>query len=393
LIHDFFQQGGTPIKGKVKGDVTAGPPGWLADLGDGTDLVRVPMANMFLRRASNDSIITVTDEDGDFSFPGGFTPIDIVLRFQGPYVDVCSLTGFSLSIPDCADPSARVDHEHAATVTINGANNQVVNPTYDELVVAQSNAFYRVNHMRDWIRTVNPFDDTFDSGAPYTVRPNRDAMRCGAAFNESLQIVWAHRMDPDPLLGCAINFSFATTLWHEMGHWMNVRYGHGNSRLGFGEGISDVWAIYQADFHRVGDPLVQSRSASNTRCFCGDCPPCGVDQSCSNGCQGCHGGAGGGAGHKDGTVLMGAMWKVRQNLKTTHGIDLGGAIADSLFLGWMNAFSIGEIKSVIMFQWLILDDDDGIIGNGTPNQADIEAGFVTHGFPGLTMPPIRLVCQ
>ena len=90
---------------------------------------------------------------------------------------------------------------------------------------------------------------------------------------------------------------------------------------------------------------------------------------------------------------MGAMWKARVNLKQIHGDSLGAAIADSLFLGWLNAFNIGRIKSVIEFQWLILDDDDGLIQNGTPNQIPIDAGFIATGFPGLTMPPLRQVCE
>ncbi len=90
---------------------------------------------------------------------------------------------------------------------------------------------------------------------------------------------------------------------------------------------------------------------------------------------------------------MGALWKVRRNLKNTHGVEAGGAVADSLFVGWMNAFTIGRIKSVIEYQWLILDDNDGILSNGTPNLTDINSAFQEQGFPGFSVPPIRVVCN
>jgi hypothetical protein len=41
--------------------------------------------------------------------------------------------------------------------------------------------------------------------------------------------------------------------------------------------------------------------------------------------------------HADGEVWMGAAWKIRTHLNTTNGNAAGDAIANSLFLGWMNA--------------------------------------------------------
>jgi hypothetical protein len=47
--------------------------------------------------------------------------------------------------------------------------------------------------------------------------------------------------------------------------------------------------------------------------------------------------------------------------------DLGDLAADTIFIGWMNAYNQSTIHSVIETQWLTLDDDDGDINNGTPN--------------------------
>ena len=82
-----------------------------------------------------------------------------------------------------------------------------------------------------------------------------------------------------------------------------------------------------------------------------------------------------------------------KELKKTHGDDLGGNMASSLFLAWMNAFDARAIQRVIEYQWLILDDMDGVVSNGTPNDDDIIKGFTDQGFPTLTMPPDRVPCQ
>lgn len=99
--------------------------------------------------------------------------------------------------------------------------------------------------------------------------------------------------------------------------------------------------------------------------FCGDCE---TDQGCY------------GESHIDGLPLMGAMWKVRSALKETHGDEPGGSIADALFLGWMNAFDQDRIHSIIEHQWLVLDDVDRNLSNGTPNLLSIDRGFAAHGF-------------
>jgi len=111
------------------------------------------------------------------------------------------------------------------------------------------------------------------------------------------------------------------------------------------------------------------RTGNNTRQYCGEC----------NG--GCYGGV-----HANGEVWMGAAWKVRQNLNSTHGDVPGDFIADTLFLGWMNSFNQGQIDEIIEIQWLTLNDDDADITNGTPDYADIDAGFMAQGFPGYVLP-------
>ena len=52
----------------------------------------------------------------------------------------------------------------------------------------------------------------------------------------------------------------------------------------------------------------------------------------------------------------------------------------------MNAYNQTAIQSVILTQWLTLDDNDGNLGNGTPHIGDINQGFVDQGFPPFIPP-------
>jgi len=82
---------------------------------------------------------------------------------------------------------------------------------------------------------------------------------------------------------------------------------------------------------------------------------------------------------------MGALWKVREELKNEYR-ELGGDIADALFLGWMNAYNQDRVHSIIMLQWLVLDDDDHDLTNLTPNFGPIQDGFLGNAFPRFELP-------
>lgn len=308
LMHEYAQQPGGPISGTVSGNVTVGAPNWTAD--NGFNSAPAPLGHLYIRRTSDNSILTTTNGDGTFQVTGSPNPIGVTLRFQGPYVNVCSLDSLLTLIPKCP-PLTGIDHKLNTSISMGSANSLMINPAYDELVVAQANAFHRINQMRDWIRYTNPLDDTFDQSAPYKARPNRKE-RCGAAYDGMNDLIFFARKDLAGVIQCPRNFAYAVVTWHEMGHWMNDLYGHGNSSLGFGEGAADVWCMYQTDYSEiVGSP----RSGNNTLCFCGDCSPCysQPQPDCPPPvvpCQGCHE-TPAGNGHTNGEVLMGALWKVR----------------------------------------------------------------------------------
>lgn len=348
LIHYF------DVGGQVLSNVS---PGELPDIGANPE-APAPAAHM---RVSSSAGTVFTDSNGNFNFPGVTGPLDVTFEYEGLYNDVANDQG----------------GEFTLTESLSGTGNSVLmNSSSEAQVTSQSNVFVSLNTMRDWIREIDPSDGMMDFVNTSEVNENfvdfgggQVITSCNAFFNGFSTNYFLPG-------GSCPNTAYSTVVAHEQGHWLNVRYGSGNGPDGFGEGNADVFAMYLYDTPIVGANFTGGgfiRSGENTLPYCGD------------GNNGCYG-----AVHTDGQVHMGAMWKMRRNLKTTHGAELGGLIADQLFSGWMNTYDQGEIDSVIEVQLLTLDDDDGDISNGTPNFDDIDGAFREQGFPGIELSLISI---
>ncbi|MEW6071183.1 MAG: PKD domain-containing protein [Planctomycetota bacterium] len=290
---------------------------------------------------------TTTDANGNFNFTGSSGPVNVTFEYYGTYNDVRNQAGA----------------DYTLTVSLSGTGNSVtMNPGLAQYDTAQANAFESINEMRDWTRAVDPSDAHMD----YINRANVNiASYCNAYFDGTSTNYYRSG-------GGCVNTAYSTVIWHEQGHWQNVRYNSGNGWDGFGEGNADVFCMFIGNTPIVGQNFCGTgcniRTGWNMRQYCGD----------GNG--GCYGEV-----HDDGEVLMGALWKVRNYIQTVHGSGPGGDIANALFLGWMNAYNQTTIHSIIETQWLTLDDDNGDIMDGTPNYQSIDQGFLDQGFPGVVV--------
>lgn len=298
---------------------------------------------------------TVTDANGNFvlNTPNN-NPVNITATFNGPYCRVYNQSG--------------ADHSTTASFTPGTPGGIVMNAGQTEAVTSEASCYDSVNDFRTWLKGVDPTDTTVD----FQVRTNANLNSTCNAYFDGVSINMYSSGG-----GCN-NTGFSTVVAHEEGHWANVLYGSGNGSDGFGEGNADVFAMYIYDTPVVGQDFFTGggfiRTGLNTRQFCGD----------SNG--GCYGQV-----HADGEVLGGALWKVRDHLNQTLGNTAGDLTADTLLLAWMNGYNDGQIRTIIEEHWLVLDDNDGNILNGTPNYADIDAGFRDQGFPGIDLQLIQIV--
>jgi hypothetical protein len=332
LVHEF------DVGGTVS---TMATPGTSPDTA-GNPEVSMPAPDM---RVTSSAGTVFTNSSGQFNFPGVSGPLNVTVEYVGLWNDVRNSTGSDYSL--------------TVSASTGSGNSILMNPASTGTITSQSNAFLHVGQLRDWIRSIDPGDSTADFTAISNVNLNDT---CNAFYNGSSVNFFL------PGAGC-VNTAYSTVVAHEMGHWLNVLYGTGNGSDGIGEGNADVFAMYLYDDPIVGKDFCGSachiRTGLNTRQFCGDASP------------GCHGGV-----HADGEVWGGAAWKIRRNLNTTHGNNVGDMIANTLFLAWMNVYNQTQIRSIMEVQWLTLDDNDGNIDNGTPNYSDIDSAFREQGFPG-----------
>lgn len=329
----------------VSGTVTSNAsPGLLPDIATNPEQ-QFPMK---YARVTAGAVTATTDANGNFTLVGVNAPVSATFTYVGTYNNSLNAAGA----------------EYSLVQTLNNATGNVVamNPAPTEAVTAQANAFRQVNILRDFVRATNPSDATADFVATANVQV---AGSCNAFYNGSSTNYY-------PLGGGCNNTAFSTVINHEHGHWMNDRYGTGNGADGMGEGNADVFAMYIQDTPVVGQNFTTTggivRTGQNTRQFCGDANP------------GCYGEV-----HNDGEPWMGAAWKIRARLNTSLGNTAGDLTSNALFMGWMNGYNQGQIRSLIETQWLTLDDDDGNINNGTPHYTDIDNGFKDQGFPGVQL--------
>jgi hypothetical protein len=404
LVFNFSQQTQPAIQVYVRANVVNGAPDFLPYDAGAMNYAEQPIKYAAVRRvlpSGAKPLLGFTDASGFLLLPSTLNGKTIEVDYSGQYAAVCSMPYNERSIcVDCEDSS----FQHVLTP---GVNNVTMNGG-GEIQVAQASAYYYVNELGNWIRSVDPTDETFDDGGgppgqqhvPFDLRPNYSGRVnprpfCNFAQFQSVCAPVAQMsgrpMDLlmftriDPLRPC-VNTAYSAVIWHEMGHWMNALYDNGNgvgSQPSFGESMGDTWSVYLMDQPNYPGPN-HSYSGENTVPFCGDCPPA---PSCSV-CQDCRGGV------DDRKILMGALWKVRRNLKADANIgdDLGRAVANSLFLGWMNAFDTNEVIRAIEYQWLVLaSEQDGLLDNA-PHKSHIVNAFEEQGFPVFQLPPIRYSC-
>ena len=332
---------------------------------DNSTTVKVPLAHVEVTAEDGGQPVNVfTEEDGTYMFAGINTVTDLEIRYDGEFAQVGTDFGFATKVQEATVSGEGNDF------TLNTFNGGPPKPA--NLGTPQANAYFTATKLRDWIRSVNPGDDTADFQAQITV--NIGAAKCSAGKYSNFNVSLYRAADADPVYckGGANNASYSTVVAHEMGHWLSYLY-----ESGFGthmkEGNGDVFAMYLFDTPEVFfDYFIQfpGRSGENTTDYV-DYPYEDIYES--------------------GEVWMGVAWKMRRNLHFTYPhapgqTSMADTVADALFLGWMNAFDQIFLEPKVLKQWLLLDDDDGTLCNGTPHFLELESGFFEQGFPAYNPP-------
>jgi len=313
--------------GKVEGNVILFDPATAPE--------RLPLESLEVDIVSGGSGSALTDENGDFTIPfGGEGEITVRSRLRGPFVRVVDQGGPNEELMQNGPPPGPFDFLHNVPQT--------------EFLTAQANGHFHTNVVHDFHEAIL---GESRADVPIVCNVNLNSS-CNAFFNGSINFFRESG-------GCR-NTAYDTVVYHEYGHFLDGIFG--TVRQPFSEGMADVFAMFITDQPIVGENFFLGggfiRTGENTR------------QWPASEC--------GGQVHCVGETLMGFMWKMRVNLKNTLGDQEGSAIADQIAV-FMNATDPVTIPEAV-FTTFIVDDDDGNLGNGTPNFFDIADAAEAHNF-------------
>jgi hypothetical protein len=337
----------------LHGDVTGSVLGVATD-GVGADLCHdeAPVGLPYARVEVGDEI-AFTDAVGAFAIDAGPGPVIVRSMLRGLFFEVRNEAGIDSQILHPAVPGTPVALVHNAANAFEFERSQV-------------NAYRHANVVRDFVLSVHPdYPAVAEQQAmPVHVNISDD---CNAFYDSSGQSINFFTSGA----GCA-NTAFDTVVYHEYGHHLVAAAGSGQGA--YGEGMSDVVAMLVTDDPRMGvgwfdDCDGALRDGDN------DCLYDPV------GCSDC-----GSEAHACGRLLSGTIWSLRNGLAAadpaTYRETLSSLVINSILL-----HEGAAIDPAIAIDFLVLDDDNADLLDGTPHVEAIVAAFAAHGLdpPGLDL--------
>jgi len=291
--------------------------------------------------------------NGDFVVPhAGNTPVNVTASLNGQY----------FSVRDQAAGGAN------PTVTLNvtppGPADFLFNPSNTEFLLANVNAYWHANIVRDTLLVYEPSFPTIANQTGFIVNTNL-AQTCNAFYDGS-SINFYRRGG-----GCS-NTANATVVYHEYGHHIVNRAGSGQGA--FGEGYSDGTAIVILDDPCLGPGFFDGQCTNCLRTGDNTCQYSAG--SCTTNC--------GSAAHDCGRLYSGCVWSTRNELFATEPADYLELLRQMHFSAVLDHTG-SSITPQIALDWVAVDDDDADPTNGSPHYREIDRGFGAHNMP---LPPL-----
>ncbi len=293
-----------------------------------------------------------TDSNGSFVIPNaGSTDVTVRSTLSGLWFVVTNYLGAESSF--------------AETVTPPGPANFTHNVPNTEHTLAEVNGYYNANLVRDWVVANHPTYPEVANRPQFPVSVNRTDGYCP-------QNAWYSPGERSINFcargGGAPNTAWSSVIFHEYGHHLIEAGGSGQGQ--YGEGMGDVISVLMQDDPGLGygfygtdvsDCDTPLRNADNTMQY-----PCS------------------GTIHTCGQLLSGCVWDTRNELVVTNPSDYLEVLS-YLAVNSIPMHSGNTITPQITIDFLVLDDDDGTIDNGTPHYNQICTGFGAHN---MDCPPL-----
>ncbi|MDT8325421.1 MAG: hypothetical protein RRA94_15010, partial [Bacteroidota bacterium] len=319
----------------------------------------LPLANTYVWVGGT---MYTTDADGRFTADlGTNTTGQLITRLSGPHAVV--RRDDTTRVPGSTPANAL----HTETV----AAGQSVEIIWDNAnsVASERNTFYHMNLVRDWSRALDGSanNDRLDVQIPGLVEIDNT---CNAFFDGRGVNFFQSSLQ------CGNTGEISSVIHHEMGHgihiWLTQKLtGRSPVNGAIKEAVADMTTNLLRDDPRIGVGFLKGqanggiiRNSQNTLRY----PEDVVNEI-----------------HDDGMILTGAVWDVRKAI----GIDATARLYHDAMYGTPDGTALGVALADYFIEFLVADDDDGDLSNGTPHSEAIIAAFNAHGIPGSAITVIH----
>jgi hypothetical protein len=329
------------VEGHVSGPVKDEPYGIATDRG-------MPHVKVDVSGVGN----TYTDENGYYSIDIGSTSRSVTVKLEGSYLNTNNANGSDASITRTVSPGTTEDFNFAGLNSIAG----------------ERDTYYHANIIHDHAKSIHSGLTGSDYVMPAKVNiGSEDAYwPCNAYWDYTGINMFSAGG------GCAATDQMADVVYHEYGHGLQQfiydPYSPNYSSSGLSEGCSDYWGMTLTNSPCLGNGFFGEgsclRDGNNTR------------QYPANEC--------GGGVHCFGEYIMGALWKMRENLIELHGYENGVAISDDLFYWGQTGRPSNDLD--FLYEIYVSDDNDGNLQNGTLNYSQICNAFGDHNMSVSSLP-------
>ena len=291
-----------------------------------------------------DAAAATTDPAGGFTWPGT-AAATVVPGLVGTFVEIVNGAGARATAELTAVPDQPVTWSLAT----------------DELGDAQLSAYVHASIGKQRARTIVPWLASW-LDQRLVVHVNESGTCNALSTGDDLRFF---RGDPAV---CENTARLADVVYHELGHSVHFQAiipGAGSFNAALTEGLADFFAAHLLDDQALGRgfqlddrPLRELDPPGYERIWPDDRNV---------------------VSHITGLIVSGALWDLRTALIQQHGASEGRARTEAVFAGVMQRAA--DIPGSYLAA-LVADDDDGDLGNGTPNRCAIEAAFGRHGLAG-----------
>lgn len=324
-------------------DVTGTIGGRGQDFDPTSQPITLALSDMAVRIVGGET--RYTDANGAFVIPNpGTSSVTVQSLLTGRWVTVQNRAGATDSF--------------TAVVTPPGPVNYVYNADGSERGTAQVNGAYHTTRVHNFLA-----GRLGASGLDVPLLCNvNESSTCNAYYDgASINFLAAG--------GGCVNTAFDTIVYHEYGHFADDVFG-GIADGGLSEGWGDVVAMFLTNQPIVGEGFSTGGGFVRTGWNGVTWPGAGC----------------GGEVHCLGQIFMGYAWRAREKLMTQLGVPAGAEIANQDFIDILPANSFSILDAVK--DTFVADDDDGVLGNGTPHFAALAAAADEKN---LTHPTLRIV--